>query len=92
MAKEVKEVKEAVEKEVVDTEVLKEDKEELVTVQLPLTREKQDDVFVGLNGQTWKIKRGEPVEVPKAVKEILDNSERMDRLALQRSMAKPKKF
>lgn len=68
------------------TENITADENELVTIQLPLTREKMDDVFVGINGNTWKIKRGEPVEVPRYVKEVLDNSEAMDMEALKRSM------
>lgn len=59
---------------------------ELVTIKLPLTREKQDDVFVGINGQTFKIKRGVAVEVPLYVKEVLDNSEAMEEEALRRSL------
>lgn len=67
------------------------DMDELVTVMLPLTREKQDDVFVGLNGKNLLIKRGERVDIPRWAKEILDNSEAMDVLALQRQAAKPHK-
>lgn len=57
---------------------------DLVKIMLPLTREKQDDVFVGFNGRNWHIQRGVEVEVPPVVKEILDNSERMDTIALNR--------
>lgn len=63
--------------------------EEMVTVELPLTMEKQDDVFVGVNGETLKIKRGERVEIPKRFYEVLANSEKMDKLALTRKMQKP---
>lgn len=34
----------------------------------------KDDVFVGVNGRTWVIKRGVTVKVPRYVKEVLDNS------------------
>lgn len=65
---------------------------EMVTVKLPLTREKQDDVFVSLNGMTLLIQRGVEVEIPYWAKEILDNSETMDELALTRSRSAAKKF
>ena len=35
-----------------------------------------DDVFVGVNGKTYQIKRGVDVEVPESVAEVLKNSER----------------
>ena len=57
------------------------------TIKLRKDREHQDDVTVGLNGEMFRIKRGVEVEVPEGVKEILDNTERMDELALERSMA-----
>lgn len=38
-----------------------------------------EDVFVGINGKRWKIRRGESVLVPKAVAEVLKNSEAQDR-------------
>lgn len=68
-------------------ETVKSDAEKMVTIRLPLTREKQADVFVGINGQTWLLKRGEEIEVPEAVAEVLRNSEAMDALALERSQA-----
>ena len=33
-----------------------------------------DDVFVGVNGQTFQIQRGVDVEVPEAVAEVLENA------------------
>ena len=51
-------------------------KEKLVTIRLPLTRENQGDVFVRVNHRTWLIKRGETVQVPECVVEVLNNSER----------------
>lgn len=59
-------------------------KEETVKVKLPLTREKQDDVFVSVNGRNMKIQRGVEVEIPLAFYEVLQNSETMDTLALER--------
>lgn len=38
----------------------------------------KDDVFVGINGRTWLIKRGVEVEVPVEVAEVLENSARAD--------------
>lgn len=64
-----------------------ETKSKMVKVKLRKDREHQDDVTVGLNGEMFRIKRGVEVEVPEGVKEILDNTERMDELALERSMA-----
>ena len=52
-----------------------EEKEKLVKIRLPITRDQQDDVFVGVNGRTWLIKRGETVEVPEVVAEVIEQSE-----------------
>lgn len=40
------------------------------------------DVFVGVNGKTYLIKRGVEVEVPLAVAEILDNAEKQNNRAI----------
>ncbi len=48
-----------------------------VKVKIPLTKTERDDVFVGLNGKTYLIKRGVEVEVPKGVAEILAHKEKM---------------
>jgi deoxycytidine triphosphate deaminase len=48
-----------------------------VKIKLPLTRTEKDDVFVGINGKTYLIKRGETVEVPESVAWVLDRKERM---------------
>ena len=63
------------------------EKEETVTIKLPLTRDKQADVPVIINGRSWLLKRGVEVEVPKCVYEVLQNSEKMDSLAVERSMS-----
>ena len=63
-----------------------------VKIKLPLTKEKQADVFVGYNGQTFLLQRGVEIEVPEAVYEILQNSEEMDSLALTRQKALHKQF
>lgn len=50
--------------------------EETVKIRLPFVAGvMEDDVFVGLNGRTFLIKRGVEVEVPLGVKEILDRKE-----------------
>jgi hypothetical protein len=38
----------------------------------------EDDKFVGDNGKTYLIKRGEYVEVPESVVEILDGAEKFE--------------
>ena len=48
-----------------------------VKIKLPLTRELRGDVFVSVNNYTCVIKRGEEVEVPVFVKEVLDHQEKM---------------
>ena len=47
-----------------------------VTIRLPLTRELREDVFVGINGKSWLIKRGETVEVPWNVAKVLSRREK----------------
>ena len=52
-----------------------EEEEKLVKIRIPITRDQQDDVFVGVNGRTWLIKRGVEVEVPECVVEVLQYKE-----------------
>jgi hypothetical protein len=54
-----------------------EQKEKTVKVKIPRTRKDQEDVFVSVNMKTWMIKRGEEVEVPECVAEVLRNQEKM---------------
>ena len=42
----------------------------------------QGDVFVGMNGKTYQVKRGVEVEVPDYVAEVLRNSARQDENAV----------
>lgn len=51
-------------------------KEKMVKIKIPRNRKGEEDVFVSVNERTWLIKRGEYVEVPECVKEILDLQER----------------
>lgn len=41
----------------------------------------KDDVFVAVNGQSFQIRRGVTVKVPRYVKEVLDSSIRQDEYA-----------
>lgn len=54
---------------------------ELVDLKIPKTKTAKDDVFVGLNGIGYRIKRGVTVRVPRAVKMILEASEEQDMIA-----------
>ena len=38
----------------------------------------KDPLFVGINGMTWLVKRGEPVEVPIEVAEVINQSLKQD--------------
>jgi exosome complex RNA-binding protein Rrp4 len=58
-------------------------KEKTVKIRLPLTKSEKNDVFVGVNGRTWLIKRGVEVEVPECVAEVLRHKEEM----LEQAMA-----
>lgn len=51
--------------------------EKKVKLKLPLTRNDKDDVYVCVNGKSFQIKRGETVEVPEYVAEVLQNKEAM---------------
>ncbi len=42
----------------------------------------KNDVFVGVNGRSYVIRRGEEVEVPAEVAEVLEHSAAQDRAAL----------
>jgi hypothetical protein len=48
-----------------------------VKIKLPLTRTEKDDVYVAVNGKSYLIKRGETVEVPACVAEVLQHKEEM---------------
>lgn len=51
--------------------------EKKVKIKIPLTRTEKDDVYVCVNGKSFQIKRGETVEVPEYVAEVLHNKEAM---------------
>ncbi|MBE6582067.1 MAG: hypothetical protein E7648_02235 [Ruminococcaceae bacterium] len=50
-------------------------KKKLVKIRIPRERDRNDDVFVCVNGRTWLIKRGVEVEVPECVAEVIRNAE-----------------
>ena len=57
--------------------------EKYMTIRLPLTREQQEDVFVGINGKTFLIKRGEEVRVPENVAKVLARKEKCLAMAME---------
>jgi deoxycytidine triphosphate deaminase len=59
------------------TETKPVEKKKTVKIKLPLTRTEKDDVYVAVNGKSYLIKRGETVEVPESVAEVLQHKEEM---------------
>ena len=57
--------------------------EKKIKIRLPLSRELRDDVFVGINGKTYLIKRGEDAVVPVSVAKILERRETMLGIAME---------
>ncbi len=60
-----------------DTKIETTAKEKKVKLTIPMTRTEKEDVFVGVNGRRWQIKRGIEVEVPACVAEVLRHREEM---------------
>lgn len=58
-----------------------EKKPDTVKVILPLTRTEKDDVFVSVNNDQYLIKRGEEVEIPRSVYQVLKHSDKAKALA-----------
>ena len=54
-----------------------------VKIKLPLTRTEKDDVYVAVNGESFLIKRGDTVEVPDYVAEVLQHREEMLAVAIE---------
>lgn len=52
-------------------------KPKMVKIKLPLTRAEKEDAYVAVNGKSYLIKRGETVEVPDFVAEVLQHKEEM---------------
>ncbi len=65
--------------------------EKKVKIKLPLTRSEKEDVFVGVNGKSWLIRRGEEVELPWYVAKVLERQEKMlsQALEFENSAARP---
>ena len=68
-----------------------ENNDDLILVNIPLTREHQEDVAICINGYWTIIQRGVDVYITPAVNEVLQNKLRMQALALQRSLELQKK-
>ena len=56
--------------------------EKRVRVRIPRAGADAGDVFVSVNERTWLIRRGEEVEVPECVAEVIRSSERAAEAAL----------
>lgn len=56
-------------------------KNKKVKIYIPYVRGEDPALFVGVNGETYLIKRGEYVEVPEYVAEVVSHSETEARLA-----------
>ena len=52
--------------------------EKLVTIRLPLTRDKTKGEFVRVNHRRWIIPRGKEWKVPECVAEVLEHSEEQE--------------
>lgn len=59
-------------------------KPKTVVIQLPVIEGMGDSVYVGVNMKDYQIKRGEPVEVPLCVAEVLRNSDKQMMVAMQK--------
>ena len=63
----------------------------MVKIKIPKTRDNSADVYVAVNGRSFLIKRGEYVEVPEYVAEVLQHQEEMISEAMAyEEAAKPK--
>lgn len=64
----------------------------MVPIKIEKTKSERDDVFVCVNGRNFQIKRGEIVNVPEYVCEVLENMKKMDELAIERMEEATKNF
>lgn len=62
--------------------------EEKVKLRIPRTKSENDDVYVSVNDRSWLIRRGEEVEVPECVAEVLLHQEQMLEEAYQYAEAR----
>ena len=58
-------------------------KPKTVKIRLPLSRNESDDVYVAVNGKSYLIKRGQTVEVPESVAEVLQHKEEMLEVSME---------
>ncbi len=61
-------------------------------IRLPKNKYQNEDVAVSVNGRTTLIKRGVAVWVSPAVKEVLDNNEKMEAKVFERMEAAEKEY
>lgn len=64
----------------------------MVPIKIEKNKNERDDVFVCVNGKNFQIKRGEVVNVPEYVCEVLENMKKMDELAIERMEEAAKNF
>lgn len=64
----------------------------MVPIKIEKNKNERDDVFVCVNGKNFQIKRGEIVNVPEYVCEVLENMKKMDELAIERMEEATKNF
>lgn len=58
-------------------------KEKTVRIYLPITREEKAPVPVWVNDRSWLIQRGQEVEVPECVAEVLRHKEQMQEVCIR---------
>lgn len=68
-------------------ETPKNNPDEKVILEIPISETEQDDWWCCINGKSYLIQRGEKVLVPKAVKEVYDNQQRQRLESYKRSQA-----
>lgn len=56
--------------------------EKMVRIRLPITREENAPVPVWVNDRSWLIQRGQEVEVPECVAEVLRHREMMQEVCI----------
>ena len=69
-----------------------EELEEIVTVRLPLIPgEKQEALYVGVNGQSWVVPRGKPFELPRYAALVIEQAEAEQLRAMEYQIEAPYK-
>lgn len=57
-------------------------KEKMVKIRLPKTKDMNAPVPVGINARSWTIQRGVEVEVPECVAALLRDREEMEEISM----------